>query len=765
MPAKFYQRFLQIGLIASLLIVFLVFKDLLFPYITSKQLTFNILTEVLFAIWLVFIWRYREYRPRLSLIFWGLAAYFIAILVSCFVSVDFNLSFWGDAERMLGFFHLSHFFLFYLMLTSVFRSWRDWQALFIVSVIVATLISLLGIVGPNVYSQIGNTAYVSGYLIFNFFFCLLLFVRSRNKWIRWVYLVPIIIMFWEFKAAHTSGAIIGLFLSFLLLIFLLGLFHKNRKIRRGALVALTITVIGVIIIFSQSQKIWFQTSFLKNLTPQKNTFQTRLISWRGAAQDFRYHPVLGTGFSNYAIIFDKHFDSKFFDYTKSETYFDRAHNNLIDIVSTTGLVGLLTYLSIFVIVLYYLGQRFKMNGRRVGWAEEGGRKNLEIVIIFSLLSAYFIQNLAVFDSFITYVALMMTLGFINWLIYQPLTVNGEVTELLETTNNDLEPEKMSLIKTRAGELIILITILILVLLFTNRYNVRPWRMFHGTIYGYSQILNGDFISGINTYQAVLVGAPLERDSRVTLINLVSSNLSVLASLANPVVAREILDYAIDLAVQNVAYNPRDSLMQMQLAQVLNTAAQFNYQDAKKFDYYSIQAIEAMDKAIAASPGRAPLYFIKAQMLLIRGEEVEAIKDAEYAVSLNPRYAESSCRLAQFQLLLKNEEAIAVPLNNCADLGGAAEIGSEALLTKGISYFAEHNDYPRALKFAERLTQLYSNAPSVWLNLAKLYVITGEAEKAQVAAEQAFALDPNLGKDWAEFMNSIKSLASSSNQMK
>jgi O-antigen ligase len=31
----------------------------------------------------------------------------------------------------------------------------------------------------------------------------------------------------------------------------------------------------------------------------------------------------------------------------SEEYFDRAHNNLLDILSTGGLISLLAYLSIF----------------------------------------------------------------------------------------------------------------------------------------------------------------------------------------------------------------------------------------------------------------------------------------------------------------------------------------------------------------------------------------------------------------------------------
>ena len=268
MSAKTYLRILQGGLIASLVFVFFVFPSLLFPYITSKQLSFNILMELLFAIWLVFILRYPEYRPKRNYVTWGLLAYFAAILASCAVSVNFTLSFWGNAERMLGLFHLLHFLIFYLILITVFRSWKEWRVLLFVSVLIATIVSIIGLKGANSYSTIGNTAYVSGYLIFNLFFTLILFLRSPYKNWRWAYAIPAVIMLYEFWSCHTSGAIIGLFLSLLLFVFLLGLTHINKSLRRSSLVVLLVVIVAVTAIFSQYQSAWFQNSFLRHRWPQ-----------------------------------------------------------------------------------------------------------------------------------------------------------------------------------------------------------------------------------------------------------------------------------------------------------------------------------------------------------------------------------------------------------------------------------------------------------------------------------------------------------------
>jgi len=745
MSAKIYKRVLQGGLIASFVIVFFVFQDLLFPYITSKQLSFNILMEMLLAVWLVLILRYPEYRPRRNYIIGGLVAFLLAILASCAVSVDVGLSFWGDAERMLGLFHVLHFFVFYLILITVFRSWKEWQALLLSSVVVATAISLVGIFGPNVHNTIGNTTYVSGYLIFNIYFLFILFLRSTSKTGRWLYAVPLIPMLYEFALCRTSGAIIGLFISIVLLVFLFGLFNRKKLWRRTALLGSLVTVLIVAAIFSQQQSAWFQNSFLRNLTFAKSTFQTRLVSWRSGVYDFPNHWLFGTGFGNYAITFDKHFDSTFFNYSKSESYFDRAHNNLIDIASTSGTVGLLAYLSIFVAALYYLRLIFKRNGGYVAWDDAGGRRNLEVIVIVSLIAAYFIQNLVVFDSYVTYIGLMITLGLIYW------------QGVLPITEEEIAEKKYRLVLSRRWEGIFLVFVLLSAYLFASSYNLKPWRMFQGVIKGYSNIAVGNFATGVLEYQQALVpGIPLEHDGRVTLINLVISNSSALDKLPKAG-AEAVLEYVISLAQDNVKENPQDSLTQLQLAQILDTAARFNYDDLTQFNEYSSQALQAMERSIAASPGRAPLYLARAQMLLFRSENEQAIQDVEYAISLNPEYSEPHCRLAQFYLLLQDNDKMAEPLNKCVDLGGVGDMSSTALVQKFTNYYIDQKDYPRVIKLAERLGQLNPSNAEVWFNLAKIYWLVGEHDRANQTAGTASVLDSEYNAEWQAFLEIVKDL--------
>lgn len=741
MSAKTYLRILQGGILVSLMIIFFVFKDLLFPFITSKQLPFNIIMELLFAIWLVFIMRYPEYRPKKNWISIGLIAYFIAILISCFSGVDFNLSFWGDAERMLGLFHLAHFFIFYLIIITAFRSWRDWQVLFLSSVAVATVVSLIGLFGADPYSTIGNTAYVSGYLIFGIYFVFLLFFRSENKGMRCLYLLPLFIMLMEFKNMRTSGAIIALGVSILLLFLLLGLSHANKKVRVGSLISFLVAVVAILVVFSQSDAAWFQNSFLRNLTSQKATFQTRLISWRGAVKDFHNHPVIGVGFGNYAIIFDKMFDSKFYNYATGDTYFDRAHNNLIDIASTTGLVGLITYLSIFLAAAYYLWNEFKLNGKRTG-SDPSGLNNIEIIILTSLLAAYFIQNLAIFDSFTTLMGLTITLGFIYWLNFRR---NNEKTS---------ERQPRFVIKSDSGELICLIIFLLATFIFTNYYNIKTFKMFQGSIDAYTQIAYGQLEDGVVIYKNNLVGRPMERDARVTLIHLIVNNPSLLDTLSVEK-AFDVLDYVVSLAKLNVSENPGDSLMQLQLAQILDVAARYSYsyQNLEKFNFYSPEAMQAIDLSIKASPGRATTYFVKAQMLLFRQENDEVVATMKQGIALNPDYAEGHCLLAQMLFFIgdsKYDNEVGEAINNCLDRGGVAEISSVSFLKSGINYYASIKDYDRAATLSERLAEISEPDSEIWNNQARLYYLLNKKDQAEAAFQKALALNPTLVEDWNEF---------------
>ena len=733
MPQKIYLTILKSGIYLSFVSVFLVFKNLLFPFITSKQISFNILIEILFVLWFAFIIKYPEYRPKKSWISFGLIGFFTAMILSCFTTVDFNLSFWGDIERMLGIFHLLHFLAFYFIIITVMRTWRDWKILFIISVICAVFVSFYGLANKH-YSTIGNTAYVSGYLIFNMYFCLILFFKEKSKGLRWLYILPIPIMLLEFEKASTTGAHVGLGFSVIVLLLLYALLSKNKRIKAYLSAAFLIAVLILTFAFINKESNWVKSNSILRMVGevnvQKNTFQTRLISWKAALKDFPNHPVLGTGHGNYAITFDKYFEPTFYDHTRSETYFDRAHNNIVDIASTTGGLGLVAYLLIFIAAIYYLIS---------GYRKEKISMN-EFILLVSLMIAYFIQNLAVFDSLVTYMALMAMLGYIYWLSNQEAKLPIGSLASSEFINKE--------IYALAGA-----GLIILIIMF--QYNIKPLKMLTGTIQGQIAFAQKDFEGGIEIYKKALsYNTILDRDSRDSLIRAIASNYSAIAGMDKQK-AKEILDYAVELAEENVKYNPRDSLMQMQLAQILNITARFHGGNAQRFSFYSDRALEAIDKSIESSPGRIPIYFVKAQIQATRNEQEQAIETLQYATSLNEKYYDSYCNLAKYYFIFKQEENGHKTMDQCIDKGGSGLLAPADYVKSLINHYAESQDWDKSLKLYKRLSELEKDNAKVWVNLAKLYAQTGDIESAKKAAEKAAELDHSMINAVEEFIRGLE----------
>lgn len=732
MPQKFYTWILKGGVLLAFLTPFFVFNNLLFPYITSKQLPFNVIVEVMMVFWAVLLVKYPQYRPKKNWITISMAAFFAALFVSASLGVDFNLSFWGDIERMLGVFHLLHFFVFYLIIITVFRSEVDWQILIAGLVGSATLEAIYAVAnsGANNYGTLGNTSYISGQMIFGIFFAIYLMYKHRN-WGAWLgYLAAIAFMFTSFVNAGTRGAFVGLAFGLGLIAFLSSMYTSNKKIKYASLGFIGFIVILTSLIFINKDAAWVTSNKFFNRVAQINfsssTFQTRLYSWKAAGKDFPSHPFFGTGYGNFAISFDKYLDPKFFTY--EATYFDHAHNNLVDIGSTTGLVGLISYLLMFVAMGYYL-----VRLQKSGTVDRG-----LISVVWGLIAAYFIQNIVLFDSFVTYFALMILFGLVYWYSHQ----NDTISEKDEPTNN--------------AEFLAWLLVGAAMLFIAWQYNINTWKMLTKTIEG--QIVmsqTNDLGKVVDTYkEAYVYNSPLERDSRTSLIQLVAQQAPALVKMPKDK-AEGVIAFVENLSYENLAYNPNDSFTLMMSAQMYSAFASYYAQTGNQVKYaeYSAKAEKAIDRAIETNPGRPTNYFFKAQLYLNRGQKDEAVRLLQKAVALNPDYAESSCQLGRVYMYLGKSKEAFKALDTCVDRGGSASLPGDQLQTLAKHYY-DAKDYKRTILIYEYETTVSPKEGRLWAALADMYRLSGEKAKAIEAATKAGAADPTLKSGADQFIQNL-----------
>ncbi|KKS67137.1 MAG: hypothetical protein UV36_C0012G0015 [Parcubacteria group bacterium GW2011_GWC2_42_6] len=156
-----------------------------------------------------------------------------------------------------------------------------------------------------------------------------------------------------------------------------------------------IIFLAAIIIFAGALFLSRGTAFVRN-----NSFLSRLtsISLGDASTQSRLIPILGSGPENFETAISPYLSPKLAGY---EAYsFDRAHNFIFDYGVATGWLGLLAYSGIFAAAGWRLIKNIKDD-------------YYFSIIFLSLLAAYLIQNLFVFDTFISYLMLFFALGIIN----------------------------------------------------------------------------------------------------------------------------------------------------------------------------------------------------------------------------------------------------------------------------------------------------------------------------------------------------------------
>jgi tetratricopeptide (TPR) repeat protein len=239
-------------------------------------------------------------------------------------------------------------------------------------------------------------------------------------------------------------------------------------------------------------------------------------------------------------------------------------------------------------------------------------------------------------------------------------------------------------------------------------------------------------------------------------------------LNNQAQEADIISFGIQEGQKNLAYNPQDSLMQMELARVYDAGSKLLNDPALRSSYAS-SALEHIDKSIAASPQRVPVYYVKAQMQISQDKIDNAITTLETAYAIDPSFTDTDCQLAQVYLIKQNElqqakaatstvNAIAAKawpdMDVCLANGGAGNLAITDVVKESIDHYADAKNVDNVIALYEQLVQYEGNA-SYYVTLAKLYQQKGEIDKAIAAAQQAETIDPKLKTDADAYIKQLQ----------
>ena len=386
--------FSRLALYAIVLIPLMYWSKLLFLHTTPKTYALYGLSELALLCVLWAVASSRGARMPLSTVGKLLLLYLIVIVLASIIGVDPVYSFWGSLDRLGGILTWLHLVLIFFLAVTVLRSPREWLRFFSFSTLVAIVVAfihLLSIWGifliPEARggSTFGNSTFFAVYLLFHFFFALYIAgEQSKKGWkIFWVTCaVSLYMTLTSVSAIAVQYSVIGGMVLFAALLLILTATKWKQLVGWFMLATLTISFMATSLFIFQPD------SFLRQAFIERSS-ESRFALWNSAWEGIRERPLLGWGLENFSVVSLAHYNPCLGSIAcGGEMWFDRAHNKVLDVWIESGVIGLVSYLSLFAAALLALN---------------GARKKKHITpftfsIFVSALVTYFIQNLTALDT-------------------------------------------------------------------------------------------------------------------------------------------------------------------------------------------------------------------------------------------------------------------------------------------------------------------------------------------------------------------------------
>lgn len=634
MSAKSLEKAIKVVVGLSLFIPLLVFpSSYIFPFIVPKIVYFRSLSLVALGCYiLLLIIDWKKYRVKFTPINTSIVLFLLSFFISTFVGVDWYRSFWDNHERMLGLFTVSHFVVYYLILSSVIKDRKDWDWLLRIFLFSGGLTMLIGFwqkfIDPQmlfnngsgrVSSTLGNSIYYSGYGLFLFLTGLLLYFKEKDLFWKVYALLGGFLGFAGVFFGGTRGTLVGMFFSVFFILLCLSVFYKeNKKARYFSVVFLSVILVIFSVLFA-----YRKTSFVENLpgigrlvnlTIQGDTSGTRLMAWGIAVDAWKEKPIFGWGPNNYFYAFNKYYRAEFLEYGWGETWFDNAHNIVLNTLSTQGAFGILIYFSIFITGFFTLWVGYR-------------KKDLNLCVLavgMAFLFGHFVHNIFVFENPTSYLYFFFFLAFINS-YYRPKD------EMCVSNSAGIHKKNMF------GTSVVVFFCVLSIIYFTN---VNPARANQASLAAIKEVYFKPELALDLYKEAAKIHSPHIDDIRNDFARAFSQNLDKMFGENKKDLVEKYFDLCFSDMEKNRQLHPLDLRVHLLQAELASLGAMI-----KNDEKYIVTAEEILADALQKSPRRQLTQYMQAGIKLKLGKTQEAIDLIRNSVENDLKIAEGWIRLS------------------------------------------------------------------------------------------------------------------------
>ncbi|HBB37578.1 MAG: Tetratricopeptide repeat domain protein [Candidatus Magasanikbacteria bacterium GW2011_GWD2_43_18] len=628
--------------IASFCIPLLVLaQQFIFPFIVLKAVVFRSIVLLMLGVYILLLKNdWQTYKPRLSVVSLSVLFFLASWVISTFVGVDWYRSFWDGHERMLGTFTIIHYVLYFLILSSVFRTREAWQSLFPWFFGMGMGVLLIGfwqVVNPEfllnrgsdrVSSTLGNPIYYGGYALFLFFLSTVLFLKGKERLHRWIYGAGVIISALAVLLSGTRGTLLALIGAVVLCLFLVMIFSRQASVRRYL-------AVGFVSLLILAGALFFvrETSFVKaipgvgrllNTSLSADSAETRVMAWGIAVEAWEEKPVFGWGPAGYFFAFNKYYRPKFLTHGVGETWFDSAHNAFLNTLAVQGILGAVSYVLLFALPAIILLLRAKR--------EESDFLKLEYIVFACFFAAHFVHNFFVFEDLTSSLFFFFMLGYVHVLI---------TSEKQATASAGEEKKKAVSQKVTIGPLSGLVMLCVVLLIYTT--NINPARANMATVATIRSFQSGNIDTILSSYdQIASYPSPHIDDIRADFARTVGGQAESLRKQNTDEQVEKLVQVAIDALEKNIQLHPLDIRYYLSLAQLDQYATYLT----SKLDYV-LHAEQIITQAMEYSPQRQQVKYFLSVIKMQLGKTEEAFALIDETIAAEPLVQEGWWRKAAY----------------------------------------------------------------------------------------------------------------------
>ncbi len=724
-PNTILLKIIKAGIYASLLTPLVFWDQVIYPFVFPKVIFFRIIVEVIFILYIALVVLEPRYSPKVTPLALIIFLYISIALSTSLLGENVYRSFWSVIMRGEGIITLIHLGMFFVVLSSVITQKDEWRNIFKFLVVIFFIenalafsqvlklpfVKMFGSTRPN--GTFGNPAYYAMFALLNIWLCFYFIldavikkikIFSRDGVFAALACVSIFLGIISLYKTENRGGTLALACGLALFFTLYSFSHPNHALRKYFTRIIFFLGCVVFLIFIISP----QNSIVKKLLyyPKNDiTIQNRIISWDIGWKAFVQKPFLGYGNENFSNVFDRYFNSDIVRDSGSFTWYDRAHNTVIEILVANGLFGLLAYLAIFAFACIEIAKT--------------SLPKIQKIALASLLFSYFVNDFFLFDTLSSLLLFFIILSFIQSLNIER---NSSFFQNISIKIHSIFSRTKKLQKSHIVSLCVAFAIMVYFI------NIAPISAayFASRVFLKKDIPNHEIAK--NFQKAFFITSPQAPEFRQALGGYVYNALS-----ENPQIdpLAELIILAIKELEKSNEANPLDAqtrLIEADLAQLASPA------NPTLLDLAEKRALEAL----AISPKRYQPYFTLGKIKFSQKKFDGAKMYFSQVLEINKNFIPARWNLAILYILTEQYENAEKEISSIRskDIDFIYKNSNIHLLSGA---FIEKKKYARAIRLYKEALALYPKSSLYYEKLSELYKLAGNPQEAQNMLNKALEI--------------------------